>query len=102
MAPSNGLEDDRAILCFIRLSFVRLLYVAFVEVLVVLFTGVFHDFPVGPKREYSGVLPWPGERFRILDGNLVADVRRIGSGEALYRVHRVTVQIGRASCRERG
>jgi len=44
--------------------------VAFGEILVVLLTGVLHDFPVGSERKYSGVLPRLGKGLGIVDSEI--------------------------------
>src|SRR5438067_76095 len=56
--------------------------VAFEEVLVVLFAGVFHDFPVGTKREDAVVLPGLGVRDGVVDHDLVSYVALISALKA--------------------
>src|SRR5882762_7112789 len=63
------------------------------QVLIVFLTGIFHDFPIWPEREYPRILPGPGEGLFVLDGDLVTDVLIVGPGEAFNRMHRIAVRM---------
>ena len=66
---------------------------AFDEVPVVLFAGIFQDFPVGPESECPYVLPRLCEDLGVSDGHLVVDVLVIGARKPLDYAHLIAMRM---------
>ena len=58
----------------------RLVDVAFGQILVVLFAGVFEDFPIRPEREDTRVFPRFHICLRVFNRDFVGDVLVVGAG----------------------
>src|SRR5213075_4433 len=87
--PAEALAEAGA--CLLRV--LRHLDAALPQALVILLAGVLHHFPIGPHGEGPGVVPRPGEGFRIFDDHFVVDVTEIGPREPLNQVELFAVRM---------
>src|SRR3984957_12291998 len=71
----------------------RCLDVAFVQVLVIFFARVLHDFPIVPEREDSLVGPGLGESLWIVDGHFIGHMHGVGTREALRHVQGIAMRM---------